>query len=100
MATGRGGVTSCSCAHPDRPRGHDLDEPGLVAGHDDRQAGLALGLEPLRQPLDTLDVEPLFRLVEDEQLAGPYERGGQGEATALTAGEGAGKLARLGHELY
>ena len=44
-----------------------------MAGHDDRQARLALGLEPLRQPLDTFDVEPLLRLVEDEQLARPYE---------------------------
>ena len=71
-----------------------------MAGHEDRQAGLSLGLQPLRQPLDTLDVEPLLGLVEDEQLARPYEGSGQGEATALAAGQGAGQLTGLGHELY
>ena len=48
---------------------------------------------------DPLGVQPLLRLVHDQQLARPDEGGGQRQPAALTRGQGARQLARLRHQL-
>src|SRR5674476_874327 len=73
--------------------------PGTLSSGQRRRLALATAFVRPRKLL-ILDVEPLLGLVEDEQLARPHEGSGQGEATALAAGQGAGQLTGLGHELY
>ena len=70
-----------------------------MAGEDDRQALLPLGLQPLRQPGHTFGVQPLLRLIQDQQLARADERRGQCQPASLTRGQGAWQLAGLRNQL-
>ena len=76
------------------------DQVGVVGGHHDRQSVLSFRLQPGRQPRDALDVQPLLRLVEDEEFPGTDERRRQRETPTLTRRERAGELSGLRHQLH
>ncbi len=74
---------------------------GLLEGvrrHDDRRAGVAQLTDEVPHVEPAVGVEPGDRLVEEEHLGTAEQRGGQGEALLLTAGEPAhGRAREVGH---